>query len=438
MISKSRIIQIGLAALALVLCIGMIYATGRDNADFADSIDYITAARMLLENGSYPAVGGLYFFRAPLFPIFIAGIWSLTGESVFAVKIVQAILHAVTTLMIFRTAKILTGETLVASIAGLLFAANPFFVYQASAIQTEALHVFLLTLALTLVVKMVVPDNGFDLKTAAVAGITFGLAALCKNSPLGICIVLAIAMAALCYRRKNSVAAPALMVGMMFVTILPWSFYNLKTRGEFILINDASGFVAWIGNHPANLRIYEGTFASREETQQYQDYLGKTLAAEQVAEWERTKGYSGLSFKERENLWRQQAIENAKSEPAATARLLGWKLIAFWRPWLSPDIYSMKGTLLSAAIIVPLFVLGFGGMWISRKRPRMKEVLILFTILVLFVTAVHTVLVSTMRLRLSNVDPFLTIFAAIAIVAILTRLGKERIDSVNRFLEGSH
>ena len=69
---------------------------------------------MLVENGSYPAVGGLNFFRAPLFPMFMAGIWSITGESVFAVKIVQAILHAITTLMIFRTAKLLSGKTLVA------------------------------------------------------------------------------------------------------------------------------------------------------------------------------------------------------------------------------------------------------------------------------------------------------------------------------------
>src|SRR5215203_5519454 len=196
MISKSRIIQIGLAALGFVLCIGMIYVTGRDNPDFADSIDYITAARMLVENGSYPAVGGLNFFRAPLFPLFMAGTWSITGESVFAVKIVQAVLHAITTLMIFRTAKLLTGETLVASLAGLLFAVNPFFLYQAAAIQTEALHTFLMTLSLLLVIKMVVDKDGFDLKTAAAAGVAFGLGALCKNSPLGICIVLAIGMAA--------------------------------------------------------------------------------------------------------------------------------------------------------------------------------------------------------------------------------------------------
>jgi heme A synthase len=105
---------------------------------------------------------------------------------------------------------------------------------------------------------------------------------------------------------------------------------------------------------------------------------------------------------------------------------------------LSADIYSTKGTLLSAAFLVPLFVLGFAGMWISRKDPRMREVLILFVILMLFVTAVHTVLVSTIRLRLPSVDPFLTIFAAIAIVTILSRFWTERLDRVNQFLEGSH
>ena len=438
MSSKRRIIQVGLAVLAFVLCIGMIFVTGRNNPDFADSIDYITAARMLVADGSYPAVGGLNFFRAPLYPLFMAGIWSVTGERVFVVKVIQAVLHALTTLMIFRTAKLLTTSMLVATIAGLLFAVNPFFVYQAAAIQTEALQTFVMTLALMLVVQMVVSEEGFDLKTAAFAGVAFGLGALCKNSPLGICIVLAVAMAVLCYRRKNSVAAPLLMVIVMFVTILPWSFYNLRTRGEFILINDSSGFIAWVGNHPANIRIYEGKFESREETQQYQDYLAKTLAAEQIAEWERTKGYNGLSFKERERLWREKAIENAKAEPGITARLFGWKLFGLWRPWLSGDIYSTKGMLVSAFVLIPLLVLGFAGMWISRKQRRMREVLILFTLLMLFVTAVHTVLVSAMRLRLPNVDPFLTIFAAIAIVAILAKVGKDRIAGVDRFLEGSH
>ena len=94
--------------------------------------------------------------------------------------------------------------------------------------------------------------------------------------------------------------------------------------------------------------------------------------------------------------------------------------------------------LLSAAILVPLLILGFAGMWISRRRPGLKEVVILFTLLMLFVTAVHAVLVSTIRLRLPSVDPLLTIFASIAIVAMLTRFGKDRIDGVNRFLEGSH
>ncbi|MEO8573645.1 MAG: glycosyltransferase family 39 protein [Pyrinomonadaceae bacterium] len=438
MSSKSKIVQVGLAILAFVLCVAVIDVTGRDNADFADSIDYVTAARMLVENGSYPATGGLNFFRAPLYPLFMAGIWNVTGESVFAVKIVQALLHALTTVMIFRTARILTASLLVSTIAGLLFAVNPFFVYQAAAIQTEALQTFVMTLALMLIVWMLVSEDGLDLKTASFAGIAFGLGALCKNSPLAVCLVFAVAIAVLCYRRKNSFAAPVVMVVVMFLTILPWTSYNWQTRGEFILINDSSGFIAWIGNHPANIRIYEGSFESREETQQYQEYLGKTLAAEQIAEWERTKGYSGLSFRGRESLWRQQAIENARSEPGVTARLVGWKVLAFWRPWLSADIYSTKGMLLSAAMFIPLLVLGFYGLLIAGKQRRLKNVVILYVLMLLLLTALHAALVSTIRLRLPSVDPFLTIFAAIAIVAILGRFGKERIESLNRFLEGSH
>src|SRR6185503_4310569 len=149
------------------------------------------------------------------------------------------------------------------------------------------------------------------------------------------------------------------------------------------------------------------------ETEQYQEYIGKTLAAEQIAEWERTKGYSRLSFKEREALWREKAIENAMAEPAGTARLIGWKLISFWRPWLSADIYGTKGMLISAAMFIPLFVLGFAGMWISRKKLGVREVVILFTVLMIFLTALHAALVSTIRLRLPNVAPLLTVFASI-------------------------
>jgi len=437
--SKTRIIQTGLAVLAFVLCIGMIYATGRDNDGFSDSPDYIAAARMLIEHGSYPAVGGLSFFRAPLYPFFMAMTWIVTGESVFAVKVVQSVLHVVTVLMIFRTAKFLSGSALVATISGFLFAVNPFFLYQASAVQTEALHTFLVTLGLLLLVRMIVSEDGFDLITAAAAGVSFGLAALCKPSALGVGIVLAVVMFALCFRRKKSFAASAVMVVAMYAAILPWSFYNLKTRGEFILINDAGGFALWSGNHSANLRVYEGHFASKEETQQYQDYLGKELAAEQIAEWERTGvGYDRLSYKERESLWQQKAIENAKADPGITLRLIFWKLVAYWRPWLSADIYSTKGMLISAVMLVPLLVLGLAGMFISLKRQRTRKVVILYVVMLLFVSAVHAIVVSSIRLRLPYVDPFLTIFASIAIVAILTKVGKDRIEAVDRFLEGSH
>jgi len=436
--SKTRIIQTGLAMLAFVLCVGMIYVTGRDNDSFADSIDYIAAARMLIEHGSYPAVGSLNFFRAPLYPFFMAMTWSITGESVFAVKIVQSVLHVVTVLMIFRTAKFLSGSTLVATISGFLFAVNPFFLYQAAAVQTEALHTFFVTLALMLLVRMIVSEDGFNLITAAATGVSFGVAALCKPSALGVGIVLAVTMFALCFRRKKSFAASAVIIVAMYAAILPWSFYNLRTRGEFILINDAGGFALWSGNTSANLRIYEGTFASKEETQQYQDYLGKELAAEQIAEWEHTTGYSRLSYKERESLWQQKAIENAKADPAITARLILWKLVAYWRPWLSPSIYSTKGMLISAAMLVPLLVLGLAGMFISLKRQRTRKVVIVYLVMLLFVSAVHAIVVSSIRLRLPYVDPFMTIFAAIAIVAILAKVGKDRIEAVDRFLEGSH
>ena len=433
--SRGRFIQISLAALAFLLGLGMIYATGRDNADFTDNVDYVAAARMLIENGTYPDVGTLQFFRAPLYPLLMASVWAAVGESVFAVKIVQCLLHAVGAIIAFRAGLLIGGNTLVATLAGIGYAANPFFLFHGAAIQTEALHTFLVTLALFLAFRMAIAEDGLRLPWAIACGLAFGLAALCKNSALGVCIVVSVAMLALCYRRPNALAASGLIVLSAFAAILPWSFYNLKTRGEFILINDAGGYALWLGNHPANLRIYEGSFASREEAYRYYDHLGKTLASEQVAEWESGTGYSRLSYGEREALWRGKAVENAVADPATTAKLWWWKFLYLWRPWLSPEIYSMKAALLSAAWQVPLFIFGFAGAVFTAFRRNLWPAAAVFFVVLVFVTVTHTVVVSNMRLRMPYIDPWLTVFAAVAIVEVATRHLGRATETLRRLLE---
>ncbi|MFN0278641.1 MAG: ArnT family glycosyltransferase [Pyrinomonadaceae bacterium] len=420
MLSKDHFFQFSPIALAIILGLAAIAILGPHNPDFVDSADYLAAARMILTDGAYPAVGGLPFFRAPLYPGFIAAIWSVFPESILAIKIAQVGLHGITCWLIFRIVMLITENKQLSLVGAILFAINPFFLHESAAIQTENLQIFLITLSLFIVIRMILA-NKIELKSAALLGIVCGLAALNKPSALAVGAFFAVAFFLFKYRLKGSLLAAAAVVLFMFIAVLPWSLYNAKTRGEFILINDGGGFALWFGNLPDTLRLYEGSFASRAEAVDYQEYLGKTLSREQINEWESTSGYESLSFKQREALWQNAAIENMTANPGLTARLFAWKFYNYWKPYVSSDIYSMKAVALSAVTSVPLYFFGFLGILKTAKDKRVGKIAWLFGLMAVFVTLIHVVVVSSMRLRLPYVDPFLTAFAGIGLGSLLLR-----------------
>ena len=399
----------------------MIAFTGAERSNFVDSEDYTAAALQILREGTYPAVGILPFFRAPLYPMFLSAIWSVTGESYLAVKLVQILLHAGSSYFVLRTAEIVSKNKVIGLIAGLLFAVNPFFAFNAVSIQTEVVHTFLIVFAVFQVSRLLTAES-VSLRSAIQMGIAFGLAAVCKPSALGVCFVFVGILMVFRFRERITWAASAATVAAMFLVILPWSIYNLKTKGEFILINDASGWVLWIGNVPESLKIYEGDFPSPQAAIDYQNYVSKTLSNQQIAEFESTVGYSSLSFKQREALWRAKAVEVMTANPAATAKLFLLKLYLYWKPFISGEVYSPLQVVVSAIFGVALFVLGFAGFFRRSGDSSAMRFKWLFAAVAAFTTAIHVVIVSGIRLRLPYVDPFLTIFAAIVVNALLVKL----------------
>jgi hypothetical protein len=415
---KDQIPALVVVALAVAAGLVMIALTGAERSNFVDSEDYIAAAQMILRDGTYPVSGVLPFFRAPLYPMFMAGIWGLFSESYLAIKLIQIALHAASAFFVFRTAEIVSGNRMVAFIAGVLFAINPFFAFNAVAIQTEVLFTFLITLAVFMMAGLLIRDD-ISIRNAVIMGVAFGLGALCKPSALGVCFVFIAFFAIYRFRSRLSFIASAATIAAMFLVILPWSFYNLKTKGEFILINDASGWVMWIGNVPESLAIYEGNFATPREAIDYQDYVGKTLSDQQIAEFERSVGYSALTYKQREALWRAKAFELMAADPTTAAKLFLWKFYLYWKPFISGEVFSPLQVAVSALYGIPLFVMGIFGVFMYRNDVNARPFAMLFLTLAIFTTAVHVFIVSGVRLRLPYIDPFLTIFAAMVINSIL-------------------
>ena len=117
---------IGVFALALVLRVGAIAAVGFTSTGFGDAEAYMRTAEVVLESRAYPdSAEALPVFRAPGYPAFL--IVSTFGHprAVAAHKLWNAILGALTAVLLARLAGRISGSRYVAGTAGVLAAVNP-------------------------------------------------------------------------------------------------------------------------------------------------------------------------------------------------------------------------------------------------------------------------------------------------------------------------
>ena len=393
---------------------------------FGDAGDYIAGAQALLNGLAYPREASLPFFRPPLYPLLIASIWLVLPGSVVAIKLVQSILFGFTCWLLYQLGKVLAdGNFRPALIGASLYAVNPFALLQTADIQTECLHTFLIALGLYFL-TLLLRSNVLHYRYGLFAGMVFGLASLCRPTALPIGIILAITLIVI-VRHVNQPSdycrSGGVMLSGLLLAILPWSISNLNATGEFILITDGGGYHLWLGNHPAELRLYETRFLSSKEFDNYSyGYLQQELPQETIKEWESSGGYKSLSLKQREARWQQAALQNVRSYPLQTLRLLMYKTLAYWRPWLLLGAYSRQVVLASSVVLIPLFLLallGINYIYISRNS---RSLLVILIVLFIASTIVHTISHVMLRFRLPYVDPYLSVFAGVAIWHLFARI----------------
>ncbi len=370
--------------LGFLLAVLVVFIVGANKVGFADAKDYLRAASSILQDFSYPRESpGWPFFRPPLYSFFISSIWLIFQDSIVAVKIAQAFLHGLTCWVIYKIVFEIFKNKRLGAFCSLICAVNPLLLFHTAEIQTETLHTFLISVAVFLLTKILYQDK-ISFHLALALGFVFGVAALCRPSALPIGVIVISTLFILKARKDNFkliLSATIIAVTGLFIAILPWTFYNKATTGEWILINDAGGYAFWVGNLPQALLAYEGTFSSPRELMDYSNYINTDLTYQKISEWENEYGYSKLSLKERENLWLKDAMENLKNNPSLIHRLLIGKAWTFWRPYLNPQAYTLKTSLASAAFLVPLFLLAIYALiklWREAKHKKFVILIIIF------------------------------------------------------------
>jgi len=185
------------------------------------------------------------FFRAPLYPWFLAAALWVSQGSLLTVLFIQALLGALTTWLTFQVSRAAFPRSglLGPCIAAALVALNWVLIY----FDAELL---LPTLAIPLQLYALLQTLGLreapTPKRALIAGASWGFAAIVRPNVLlfALCLILWEAL-----RHRRGLLVPlALCIGTA-LPVLPLTAYN-ASQGDTVLISSQAGINLWIGNNP--------------------------------------------------------------------------------------------------------------------------------------------------------------------------------------------
>ncbi|MEY2807379.1 MAG: hypothetical protein RIR65_1796 [Planctomycetota bacterium] len=301
---------VAILALAFLVRLAALLQARALNPDFfepqMDALFHLEWARALADSREH--LDGP-FFRAPLYPLFLAGLLELSGDGLFLPRLVQVLLGVGTCAFAYLAARHL-ASTRTALLAALFCALCPMLAYFETELLLPVLECFLGTLGLWTVLRARVEPRAGRL---LLAGLALGLACIVRPNFLVVAAGLA------CWLWANASAArwrvAALYLVGVALPIAPVALVNAR-EGDFALIATQGGVNLWIGNNPQS----DGSTAIVPGTRPdwwggFEDSIARAEAAEgrELAPTEVSDHYTRATLA----WW--------GAEPLAALRLIVWK-----------------------------------------------------------------------------------------------------------------
>lgn len=311
MSAAERRLLVAILAAALVLRLTAVFQSLAWNPDFLepqmDALFHVEWARALAAGREH--LDGP-FFRAPLYPLFLAGIFKLCGDGLLLPRLVQAALGAATCGLVFLVARRIAG-TRAALLSALLCAACPVLAFFDTELLLPVLECFCGTLALWLLLRAEALRSA---PAILAAGLAIGAASIVRPNFL--------AVAAACgLWLVWRVAGWRLRTAALFalgcaLPVAPVTLVN-ALEGDPVLVATQGGVNLWIGNNP----LSDGTTAIVPGTRP--DWWGGY--EDSIAQAEQAAGRK-LRASEVSSHYTRRVLDYWRDEPLAAARLLLWKL----------------------------------------------------------------------------------------------------------------
>jgi 4-amino-4-deoxy-L-arabinose transferase-like glycosyltransferase len=359
-------------------------------------------------------LGTQAFFRAPLYPYFLAFLYFIFGHDYMLPRLIQFIFGSISCVLIYLISKRLFNRS-VGIIAALISAFYGVFIYFEGELLITSLVIFINLLLFYVLLRGIKKPSRL---IWVLAGILFGLSAIAR--PTILIFLLGILAWLVIEKRKIQLKAICLCIILgACIIILPVTLRNYLVEKDFVLISSQGGINYFIGNNPGSDGKTALAPSMDKPPQGVEDHIW--FSSVKVAE--RNTGKS-MKSSEISTYWFKRGLDFGIQNPVAFIKLQFRKLYYFWNAFeleSNKNIYMYRkfsqlfkilvwvfGIAFPFGIICPLSIVG---MLLCRKKWR--KLFLLYSFIFLYMLAVIAFFV-TARFRMP-VIPFLIIFASYAI-----------------------
>jgi 4-amino-4-deoxy-L-arabinose transferase-like glycosyltransferase len=350
-----------------------------------DAKAYDAIAQNILAGSGFVEVAGMdvKFDKAiirvgPLYQYFLAGIYFVFGHSYEAVWILQALLHSISVLFVYLSARIIFKQfenvEIVALLSAGIFAFSPDLIEISAMLMTETLYLFfwvwLIWYFLDFIDKNKINSNKAWLNSIML-GVVGGLAVLARPP-----VLFALPVIYFYFLLKKKYKLILLMTFAIGVIFTPWTIRNYLAYQKIMPFGGAGGYNFWIGNHVGATGEQDKPEEVEEFIVQYGAYL-----------------VSDKSIDEFKIFVREYPLDFVRLTALRVNRYFSAaRPMGFW--FYDSGISQFAFILSSSLYAFLLFVFSlFGGIRLWAKRNSLLNYFLAFIVLtplILFVTVVET------------------------------------------------
>jgi len=388
------------------------------------------------------------FFRAPLYPYFLALVYKIFGHNFYMARVIQFLIGSLGCVLVYLIGKKIFSPP-VGKIAGVIASLYGILIYFEGELLLESFSAFLdLLVILALVWAKDKPSYGRWI----VCGGLLGISALARPNVLLVGVIFffwilfyfksktkTFGFASLTINRKSLLYAVCFALGVILM-VSPVTLRNYVKGKDFVLIASQGGLNFYIGNNPQSDGASAWLPGARGT------WWGMNDDAIRIAEESRHKK---LKPSEVSRFWYTQGMRFAKEHPFDFMRLTIKKFALFWNGnelANNEDIYffAKRSGILNVliwkcacifrfiiffpfGIMCPLALLG---MVLSYKQLEKTIVLLLF----IFVYMVSVIMFFVCARYRVQVLPILIIFSAYALSWFLVQIKGRRFSGVAKYL----